>query len=73
MTAPDKWFLVPVRCPNCGAPPAYRISEADRDSYHIHPPETHLRSMTCQVGWCRTRYIIRAEDLANAIEDERSA
>lgn len=74
MSAPVTWYALALRCPNCGAPPAYRITRADRDVCHHHEPTTILRSFTCQVGWCRTRYVIRAADVMDATPEQvRSA
>lgn len=61
-----RWLKPDVRCPNCGAPPAYRISEADRDAYCEHAPETVLRSYQCPVVWCQTIYYIRAKHIQEA-------
>lgn len=66
LSEPVHWLKPAVRCPNCGRPPAYRISAGRCASYYTHDPDEELYSYRCHVDWCRTTYVIRARDLAAA-------
>lgn len=61
-----KLLRLGVRCPACGAVPALRITDAERDRKLQLPPTELVATYQCQHRRCRETYAIPASAFRTA-------